>query len=148
MLCTYTLITVPSVLFLTYVAPRMPLPVFVIGMLSFVVAICAFSSAACSDPGIVFRDPPAADGGEGGGGAAAHKDLRYCTPCDLYRPKEAYHCYDCELCVVELDHHCPWTGKCIGKRNLQFFYFFLIALTVHTLYVVVASIAYYSILRD
>lgn len=40
---------------------------------------------------------------------------------------------------MQLDHHCPWTGKCIGKKNLCFFYAFLISLTVHILYVGVVT---------
>ena len=38
------------------------------------------------------------------------------------------HCYDCDICVKELDHHCPWTGKCIGKNNLKSFYVFIYSL--------------------
>ena len=38
------------------------------------------------------------------------------------------HCFDCNVCVEGYDHHCPWTGKCIGKKNLAFFYVFLISI--------------------
>ena len=38
------------------------------------------------------------------------------------------HCFDCNVCVEGYDHHCPWTGKCIGKNNLQYFYTFLISI--------------------
>ena len=58
----------------------------------------AFSSAACSDPGIVYRLP-----GDRGDDDAA---VRYCARCDLERPCEARHCYECQLCVNDLDHHC------------------------------------------
>lgn len=46
------------------------------------------------------------------------------------------HCYECDCCIEELDHHCPWTGKCVGKHNLQFFYTFLVALVIDIIYVV------------
>ena len=38
------------------------------------------------------------------------------------------HCFDCNVCVEGYDHHCPWTGKCIGKKNLPFFYIFLMSI--------------------
>ena len=141
MLCTYTLIVTPTVFFLLGVARNMPLPVLVVGVATFAGALIAFSAAACSDPGIVFREP-GQDGRDEEG--SAPKDMRYCALCDLYRPKDAYHCYDCELCVLELDHHCPWTGKCIGKRNLRAFYAFLTALSVHTLYVALVTLVYFA----
>ena len=98
MLCTYTLIVTPTVFFLLGVARNMPLPVLVVGVATFAGALVAFSAAACSDPGIVFREP-GQDGRDEEG--SAPKDMRYCALCDLYRPKDAYHCYDCELCVLE-----------------------------------------------
>ena len=38
---------------------------------------------------------------------------------------KAEHCPDCDICILELDHHCVWTGKCIGKKNLYLFYVFV-----------------------
>ena len=35
-----------------------------------------------------------------------------CGVCEMKRPVTASHCYDCGVCVDELDHHCPWTGEC------------------------------------
>ncbi len=58
-----------------------------------------------------------------------------CSRCEMSRPVGASHCYDCEVCVKDLDHHCPWTGKCIGRKNLYFFYLFLTFLTLHIIFV-------------
>lgn len=48
-------------------------------------------------------------------------------------------CTDKTHTRTQLDHHCPWTGKCIGKKNLCYFYAFLISLTIHILYVGVTT---------
>eukprot|EP01041_Mallomonas_annulata_P010461 gene10461-21825_t len=58
-----------------------------------------------------------------------------CSLCHMNRPRSAHHCYDCGVCVDELDHHCPWTGKCIGRKTLQSFYIFLWLLALHVLFV-------------
>lgn len=26
---------------------------------------------------------------------------------------------------MELDHHCPWIGKCVGRDNINAFYVFI-----------------------
>ena len=37
----------------------------------------------------------------------------------------ADHCSDCNVCVEKVDHHCPWSSKCIGKGNMNAFSAFL-----------------------
>ena len=44
-------------------------------------------------------------------------ELRYCQSCNIYRPPRASHCSFCGYCVEKFDHHCPWTGSCMGKKN-------------------------------
>lgn len=36
-----------------------------------------------------------------------------------------------------MDHHCPWTGKCIGQGNLKCFQFFLSWTCVTLVYLMV-----------
>lgn len=57
-------------------------------------------------------------------------DWHYCPTCTLNAPPRAFHCYVCEKCVLKRDHHCVYTGKCVGYNNQRYYmmtliYFFL-----------------------
>lgn len=41
-----------------------------------------------------------------------------------------------------LDHHCPWTGKCIGQGNLPFFHGFLCGLLALIIAFIVMTVQY------
>ena len=72
------------------------------------------------DPGIVPRrggpDPEKRPGGE----------LSKCAQCNAWsRGVAVGHCSSCEICIEGFDHHCPWIGKCVGRRNVWLFYVFV-----------------------
>ena len=54
-------------------------------------------------------------------------DFVKCSQCNIIVPRNLRmtHCTICQVCVLKHDHHCPWTGKCIGQRNIISFYIFL-----------------------
>ena len=51
---------------------------------------------------------------------------RFCRDCLVYKPPRAHHCSVCNACTLKWDHHCPWTGNCIGFNNHRFFFLFLL----------------------
>lgn len=63
--------------------------------------------------------------------------MKYCTACDIYRPPRTIHCGTCGCCIERLDHHCPWLGTCVGKRNYKYFITFLWSAFASALYALV-----------
>ena len=72
------------------------------------------------------------------------KSWQKCSKCNILIPKvfKVAHCSRCEICVREQDHHCPWTGKCIGKYNLISFYIFVNSLFAYILMIFVIFYGY------
>lgn len=51
--------------------------------------------------------------------------------------RNSYHCRDCDVCIQGYDHHCPWVSKCIGKRNLYYFYAFVASTPLFLVYAMI-----------
>lgn len=49
---------------------------------------------------------------------------------------------DCRVCIEEYDHHCPWTGKCVGKGNVRYFYGWLFFLVLAFVFEVIQFTTY------
>lgn len=56
--------------------------------------------------------------------------LRICTTCLTDKAKGSMHCSQCNRCVVDLDHHCPFVNNCVAAGNRLHFVQFLIAALV------------------
>ena len=110
-------------------------------------------SAACSDPGFI---PKQADDEhtylhkhkfdnwllrDGIHGQTTHLlKIKYCYTCNIYRPKRAIHCSECDTCIQQMDHHCPFISTCVGMRNYSMFFFFCLSLWVDTLFLFTLTI--------
>jgi hypothetical protein len=131
-LCTWALILGPSLPFQVLVAWRIHLAVSLVGLALAIFALWMLAGTALSDPGYLPKQSRAAMEAqrlrmEEQGLAGT---FTVCQFCNVIREQpRTSHCYDCNACVLELDHHCPWMGQCVGKYNLRYFYGFLWAIT-------------------
>ncbi len=94
---------------------------------------------ACSDPGIMTSPTTLPD--EVANNEELYKDWRWCSRCEIFQGPKTAHCNDCKVCIDELDHHCPWMGKCVGKGNMKWFKWFNLSWVVYFVYVIVAIVA-------
>ncbi|KAL0905421.1 hypothetical protein M5K25_023841 [Dendrobium thyrsiflorum] len=165
MVLTIFLIIVPVLLFVVFVSQRLVnefqhhLGELIVGIavgFAFYVIFLLFLTSG-RDPGIIPRNPhppePEDDqisnlswtGSHGGPSSVPpFKDVivngvlvrvKYCQTCMLYRPPRCSHCSICNNCIERFDHHCPWVGQCIGKRNYRFFFMFVSSTTLLCFYV-------------
>ena len=67
--------------------------------------------------------------------------------CGALKVPGVHHCSTCKRCVYQMDHHCIWTGNCIGRGNLKFFYLFCLYTTLQILVgilIIIRNKLYYS----
>lgn len=127
------------------------------GLLLTVVSLTSFVGTVLSDPGVIPRmeDPrelfDEVTRSHRKGSLPKNTQMvvggqllpaKFCTTCNIYRPPRCSHCAYCDNCVEKFDHHCPWVGNCIGRRNYRLFFCFVVSSASLTLYVCSFSVAH------
>jgi hypothetical protein len=73
---------------------------------------------------------------------------RYCQHCKAFKPPRAHHCRDLNVCVLKMDHYCPWVYNAVGLRNHKMFILFLFyASTAMTYFLIALSYRIYYDIR-
>ncbi|XP_048413612.1 palmitoyltransferase ZDHHC18-like isoform X1 [Stegostoma tigrinum] len=147
-----------------YLTENLTLAIPIIAGLLFLFVVSTLLHTSFTDPGILPRATPdeAADlerqidnpGGSGYRPPPRTKEvvingqtvkLKYCFSCKMFRPPRTSHCSLCDNCVERFDHHCPWVGNCVGKRNYRFFYMFLLSLSFLTAFIFACVITHLTL---
>ena len=136
------LIAAPTAVFLIWVAPYMGRRVSwaILAVSCVLPALCLtwLLLTACRDPGVLPRQEPDEEWLAGrkprtrevavNGHTVA---VRYNDTCHFYQPPRAHHCSVNDNCIERFDHHCPWVGTTIGRRNYRTFLLFIYGSTVY-----------------
>lgn len=59
-------------------------------------------------------------------------DRRHCKWCAKFKPDRCHHCRVCRMCILKMDHHCPWIYNCVGFGNHKYFFLLLFYSVVAT----------------
>uniref|UniRef100_A0A452IA23 Palmitoyltransferase n=1 Tax=Gopherus agassizii TaxID=38772 RepID=A0A452IA23_9SAUR len=68
--------------------------------------------------------------------------IRFCDRCQLIKPDRCHHCSVCAMCVLKMDHHCPWVNNCVGFSNYKFFLLFLMYSLLYCMYIAATVFKY------
>ncbi|XP_061368318.1 protein S-acyltransferase 11 [Gastrolobium bilobum] len=67
------------------------------------------------------------------------ENYTFCHYCLKPKSPRAHHCRSCRKCILDMDHHCPFIGNCVGAANHRNFIAFLISAVLSTIYVSIMS---------
>lgn len=66
--------------------------------------------------------------------AKTEKLWKMCAVCETLTPPRTWHCNTCNTCILRRDHHCAFTGCCVGHTNQRYFLMLLGHLFLSTFY--------------
>ena len=142
---TIALVTVPSIVFTAAVAPTLSReyswawqavsvvwPIYVVGCLV---------RTGTMDPGILPRLPRPPPRDRNDPPRERVRDVpheptkklvtvKWNDTTNFFQPPRAHHCSINNDCVEKFDHHCPWVGTTIGRRNYRHFLLFVFGTTL------------------
>lgn len=126
---TYAVILIPTIF--TYLILIENIIEEILFSFIFVLTILSLTITVLIDPGLVRKYHN-----------ARTRFWTFCDFCESFRPPGTVHCSTCQVCIGGYDHHCPWTGKCVGKGNRIFFKLFVLSLPVLMMTYVALGISY------
>ncbi|XP_036823595.1 palmitoyltransferase ZDHHC20 isoform X3 [Oncorhynchus mykiss] len=53
--------------------------------------------------------------------------VRYCEHCQVIKPDRCHHCSTCDMCVLKMDHHCPWNQLPDTHAKFHVLFLFFVA---------------------
>ena len=132
---------ISTITLLFYIGLRKFINIFIliIGILVYFFFFITYSLTCLIDPGIItpdyYLENYKAD-------KMNIQNYRICNKCNAVMDldKGVEHCYDCDICIIGNDHHCPWSSKCIGKNNIYMFRLFICSIFTHIGYLTVTSL--------
>ena len=140
--CASLMILAFSSVFLYIILLQKSVILTIIGTIIMLIDLGSFALTATLNPGIPDRNLQKYTQ-EYVETLSKSKSFGYCEKCKIIKNTAllTHHCNECDICVEGYDHHCPWTGKCIGKGNAPFFYTFLSSTFILLFYLMGASLS-------
>ena len=96
----------------------------------YILEMVLYITTALLNPGILTRNTAPLNGGK-----------IWCDKCLTLESDKVYHCNMCGVCIEGHDHHCVWTGKCIGKKNYVVFILFVVCTPVYFITMFIGTMA-------
>ncbi len=113
-------VTVGYIFFFIHCFSKLNFILKIFCIFSFLFYFISYSGTFFLNPGYPVRDEHSLEG-------KPRMLYKKCVYCDIWERvnMNITHCMECNVCVEGYDHHCPWTGKCIGRKTINYFYCFL-----------------------
>ena len=73
---------------------------------------------------------------------------KWCVECKHHQPPRCHHCKICNKCILKRDHHCFFTGTCIGFYNQRYFVILVFYLALATAIYLPFLWRYFSLYAD